>query len=182
MDHSNLRRTIIIAFIILLIALRFLLLDFANFAPIAAAGIFAVYYFSNKKLAFIIPLVVLFLSDLLLQLNTGKGLYLERSVDYLGLITGIGIAYLIFQKSRSFGSVLGVTILSSLAFFFISNFGVWATGAMYEKSFTGLLTCFEMGIPFYRSTLIGDVVFTFLFIALFEIVQILIPQLQLQTK
>jgi hypothetical protein len=37
---------------------------------------------------------------------------------------------------------------------------VWATGTMYPKSWAGLLTCYDAGIPFFRSTVESDLLFT----------------------
>ena len=49
--------------------------------------------------------------------------------------------------------------------FIITNFGVWATGRMYAKNFSGLVEAYAMGLPFFRNTLVGDVFFNLLFFA-----------------
>jgi hypothetical protein len=56
--------------------------------------------------------------------------------------------------------VAGATLASSVSFFVISNFAVWACYATYPKSFAGLMTCYAAGIPFFRRGLGGDIVFT----------------------
>lgn len=174
----NLQQVLIAFLVIALVAMRFLLIDSANFAPIAAAGIFAIYYFKNKKIGFVLPIVALFISDLILQFQTGNGLYFARAIDYLGLFAAIAIAFGLFQQSKSVGNILGATVLGSLAFFVISNFGVWATGTMYPHTFGGLITAFEMGIPFYRSTFAGDLFFTGVFFGTFELLKAFLPQLR----
>src|SRR6185437_14599650 len=42
----------------------------------------------------------------------------------------------------------------------VINFAVWLFGTMYDKSFAGLLQCYTMAIPFFRGTLVSDLVFT----------------------
>lgn len=47
--------------------------------------------------------------------------------------------------------------LASLAFFLLSNFGVWLY--WYPRTLEGLITCYTLALPFLRNTLMGDVVF-----------------------
>src|ERR1700690_2326108 len=49
---------------------------------------------------------------------------------------------------------------SSVAFFLLSNFAVWAAYNMYPKTLTGLMTCYTLAIPFFKPSLVGDLVFT----------------------
>jgi len=56
--------------------------------------------------------------------------------------------------------IIGAALGSSISFFLISNFMVWAAGTMYPKTWPGLLTCYAAGVPFFRHTLEGDLVFT----------------------
>jgi hypothetical protein len=54
-----------------------------------------------------------------------------------------------------------VTLGASMLFFTVSNFASWLEQALpYGYSFAGLIDCFAAGVPFYRGTLIGDVVFS----------------------
>ncbi|MCD8484725.1 hypothetical protein LRY65_04335 [Candidatus Woesebacteria bacterium] len=47
--------------------------------------------------------------------------------------------------------------LASFAFFAISNAGVW--WHWYPHTWSGLLTCYTLALPFYVRTLLGDVTF-----------------------
>ena len=49
---------------------------------------------------------------------------------------------------------------SSVAFYLLSNFAVWAAYNMYPKTLTGLMTCYTLAIPFFKPSLVGDLVFT----------------------
>jgi len=55
---------------------------------------------------------------------------------------------------------MGSALASSVSFFLLSNFAVWAAHDMYPKNFSGLMTCYAMAVPFFRGTLAGDLVFT----------------------
>jgi len=54
----------------------------------------------------------------------------------------------------------GAAIGSSVSFFAVSNFAVWACWNTYPKTFSGLITCYAAGLPFFRRGLAGDLVFT----------------------
>ena len=57
--------------------------------------------------------------------------------------------------------VAGAALASSVSFFVISNFAVWACWpTMYPRSFAGLMACYDAAIPFFRRGLAGDLFFT----------------------
>ena len=56
--------------------------------------------------------------------------------------------------------ILGSALAGSVAFFVVSNFAVWAAWDMYPRSFAGLLTCYDAGLPFFRHAVVGDLLFT----------------------
>ena len=88
------------------------------------------------------------------------------------------------MKRVRVGSVLGFSLASSLMFFFITNFGSWFAGffpteavpAMYPMTFSGLVACIEMGIPFYKNTLISDMLFSGVLFGSYGLYQILSKQ------
>jgi len=120
-----------------------------NFSPVTAIALFGGLNFSDKRIAFSIPLVVLFLSDLIL------GISLINLFVYTGFLTIVFLGTKI--KSIKFGNI----ILSSFIFFLISNFGVWIIG--YPKNIEGLILCYTMAIPFFGYSIAGDLFFGYLF-------------------
>ena len=120
-----------------------------NFSPVTAIALFGGLNFSDKRIAFSIPLIVLFLSDLIL------GISVINLFVYTGFLTIVFLGTKI--KSIKFGNI----ILSSFIFFLISNFGVWIIG--YPKNIEGLILCFTMAIPFFGYSIAGDLFFGYLF-------------------
>ena len=120
-----------------------------NFSPVTAIALFGGLNFSDKRIAFSIPLVVLFLSDLIL------GISMINLFVYTGFLTIVFLGTKI--KSIKFGNI----ILSSFIFFLISNFGVWIIG--YPKNIEGLILCYTMAIPFFGYSIAGDLFFGYLF-------------------
>ncbi len=132
--------------LVLIAALTRLVPHPPNFAPITAMSLFCGAYFTRKQLAFIVPLLAMLISDLFLGFHTISAfVYLSFSV-----ITWMGQ-----QKNRVTPKLV---LLGSILFFFISNFGVWLL--YYPKSIDGLVTCFMLAIPFFATSLLGDVIYS----------------------
>lgn len=81
-----------------------------------------------------------------------------------GFYSGFLFNYLGFFGYWLFGRMaktqkLQVILLpfASFTFFIVSNFGVWWN--WYPHNFSSLITCYTLAIPFYKNTLIGDLVF-----------------------
>ncbi len=83
-----------------------------------------------------------------------KGLYPGFWITYLGFA-----AYPLLGKFSQHNLKKQVLYLpaASFLFFLISNFGVW--WYWYDHTFSGLMTCYLLAIPFYTRTLIGDLLF-----------------------
>jgi len=138
-----------------------------NFAPMAAMGLFGGAYLSKKWVAFIIPMLAIWLSDLLLNntvyahMNDGFTFFYEGWAWQYGsylLITLIGI--FILKKDTSAMKITGTALLASATFFLVSNFGTWASGIMYPMDLGGLFTCYAAGIPFLKGTVMGDLFYS----------------------
>jgi hypothetical protein len=54
----------------------------------------------------------------------------------------------------------GLGLGSSVWFFAWTNFGVWlmGDGTMYDRSWSGLVSCYDAAVPFYRTMLEGNLV------------------------
>jgi len=117
-----------------------------NFAPITSIALFTGFHFVNKRLALFIPLICMFLTDLIL------GVHSLMPIIYLSfvLISMIGLK----AKSLSLGTVLSASSL----FFVVSNLGVWYF--YYPLTWAGLSSCFILAIPFFINALMGDLFYT----------------------
>ena len=60
--------------------------------------------------------------------------------------------------------ILAAALTSSVSFFVLSNFAVWASSTgLYPKTMEGLITCYAIAVPFFRQALEGDLLFTTVF-------------------
>jgi hypothetical protein len=138
----------------------------ANFAPITAIALFGARYLP-KKFTFILPISIMLISDLFL------GFYGSEMFFVYGSFILAGIIGLINQDKKALSFIPLASISSSVIFFLISNFGVWLTTTMYAKNLLGLQSCFIAAIPFFRSTLLSDLLYTTLFVGGYKLSLIL---------
>lgn len=142
-----------VVLIILGIAARFLPHP-ANFAPIGAIAIFSGLYLP-RRWAVVLPLAAMFFSDLFIGFYSWQ---IMLSV-YLSLVI-MALIGLVVRRKKNVATVLGGTILGSVAFYLITNFSVWAFGSMYAHNLSGLAQSYIMAIPFFRNSLLGDLFYT----------------------
>ena len=154
MSKSDTKSWISIFTIVILAVVTRLIPHAPNFAPIGGLALFSGSHF-KKKIALAIPLIAMFLSDIFLGFHKTIP-YVFLSFIIIALIGGL-------IKSNKWQSLLSASLISSVLFFLITNFGVWANGSMYQKNLNGLMQSYAFGIPFFRNTLISDLFYTFSF-------------------
>ncbi len=141
-----------------------------GFAPQFAMAIFGGAVIADKKLAFILPLISLFISDVLYEL-----LYVNGLSEINGFYEGMWVNYLIFGsltivgffiQPNKVGSIAKGVFTAPTVFFLVSNFITWAGNGGYQraKTVSGLMQAYIDGIPFYNNSLVATAVFSlFLF-------------------
>lgn len=144
-------------FVLLAVAVRFLPHPW-HFTPVAACLLFFGARGPRKWLW--LPVLALPVSDLLLD----KFVYAYPFTWDL-LITWAWYAAMLWLGTKLTRHqkplpLIGAALSASVSFFLLSNFGVWAATAMYPKTLSGLMSCYAVGIPFFRHTAEGDLVFT----------------------
>ncbi len=142
-----------------------------NFAPLAAISLCGGIYLP-RRLAAIVPLSILLISDLLLNFHYGVPLFHgEIVVRYvaLGLVVVLG---LIIRKHPALWRVLAASVAGSTLFYILTNTGSWLFSPIYARTFSGWLQALTVGEPgwpsttlFFRNSVVSDLLFTLLFVA-----------------
>lgn len=121
-----------------------------NFTPIGALAVWGGMRLApGKNVLFVLATMVI--SDLFL------GFHSTVWYVYASLLL---VTWLASRMPVKLGSVIGTTLLGSVLFFIVTNFGVWQTTTMYPHTLAGLQQSYAMAIPFFRSSLMGDVFYT----------------------
>jgi hypothetical protein len=138
----------------------------ANVAPIAAMALFGGLYL-NKNYALVVPFIAMVVSDIFLGFH-------DTMVFVYGSFLLTGIIGLTLQKKKSLPTVFLASMFSSVLFFLITNFGVWLMGTMYMKNLNGLIQAYMYAVPFFRNTILGDLLYIGLFCAGYEFIMVVL--------
>lgn len=148
-----------------------------NFAPIGAMALFGAAYFKSRWAALLVPLAALWLSDLAVTNIVHSAFYPSFTFFYEGFYWVYGatvltvlLGFLTLNKV-SFGRVAGSAIGAAILFFLITNFGSWIYEPIYSKDLSGLMASYIAGIPFFRGTLAGNLLYSAVLFGGFELAQ-----------
>lgn len=132
-------------------------LDIApNFAAVAGVALFAGFIFRSRLLAVMVPVAAMLISDAILG---GYPLAVMVSV-YLCMMLPI-LFKPVLGAQPGVVRIAGSSLACSAIFFVVTNFAVWGTGGLgYARTLAGLLECYTNALPFFRYTLLGDLVFS----------------------
>lgn len=131
-----------------------------GFAPQIAMALFGGSLFVNdKKWAFFLPLMSMFLSDCMYQI-----MYLNNMTEISGFYDGQWINYALFGLLTCFGfnikikntkSFFGGILFGPLFYFLTSNLFVWVNSGGYNRP--TLIQCYIDGIPFYINSVFATI-------------------------
>ncbi len=82
---------------------------------------------------------------------------------YASLLLSFFIGKFLAQKSDSPLQFISSSIISSLAFFLLSNFGVWTENLLYPMNIAGLITCYAAALPFIMNEIASSIFFVSVF-------------------
>jgi hypothetical protein len=141
-----------------------------NFTAIGATALFGGAYFQSRSLSLVVPLLALFISDMILGFHPTMVFVYAA----FALIVVLGWS---LQEKKTAMRLATYSLVTSCVFFLISNFGVWVMEPFYSKDTTGLMACFVAGIPFFANQVMGDLFYVGLLFGTFEYAQRHIPVL-----
>ena len=167
----NKPRVVVLAGLIAAVAAARLIPHAPNFSPVAAIALFGGASLGDKRLAFLVPLAALFVSDLVLGFYPGI-------VSVYGAFAAIVAIGFWLRRHRSAPAVVGASLAGSCLFFVVTNFAVWAGGTLYPHTGAGLATCYAAAIPFFRNTVAGDLLYAGVLFGGFALVEKRFPVLR----
>lgn len=133
----------------------------ANVTAVGGLAIFSGARLGVKKAMFI-TIAVMVISDWVL------GFHSVMWATYGSMLAAVMLGRYV-GKSRSIVRIAGLTLSSSVIFYLMTNFAVWAApGSMYPHTAVGLFDSYIMALPFFRNSLIGDMCYTAMFFGAYE--------------
>jgi hypothetical protein len=124
-----------------------------NFTPLIALALFSGVQARKASTGVVVTVLALALGDAVMGFY--QGFWYVYGAALIPVLLGR------FIGDRAGAKSIGLAaVASSLSFFVITNFMVWAGGHLYPHTAAGLTACFAAGIPFYRNQLLGDAFYT----------------------
>lgn len=167
MGKKNFKQIPIAIFIILFgVIFRIFLnakIGIPNFEAVTALSLLSGSFLGGIYTA-LVPLSIIFLSDIYFG-NTSILIFTWSAF----MVIGIFGWFLRKRKSFNFrfvGQMTGMGIIASLFFYLYTNFGWWLLTNFYPHTWQGLINCYIMGLPFFKTNLLGNLFFVPLFTSL----------------
>jgi hypothetical protein len=154
-----------------------------NFTAVLAIALFGGAKFRNTVLAIIVPLLVMFITDLsnfAIQFGSTDiviGFHSLMPLVYscIAITSLIGIY---ISKKQGAGYIIGGSIVASTLFFLVTNAGVWYHNPQFTQDVQGLMACYTIAIPFYGNQLLGDLFFSGMLFGAYSLASKRIPVLK----
>ena len=175
----------ILAVIVLTAAMSRLLPHPSNVTPVGAMALFGGAYFMKRWQSLIMPLVAMWLSDLVLNnviykaYNPNFTLFTEGGIFiYSSIALMVILGWVLLKKVKPMHVVVA-SLLGSTLFFLITNFGAWYVDPfnIYAETIDGLGLSYLAGLPYFLNTLAGDVLWCTVLFGGFEWAQKRFPAL-----
>jgi hypothetical protein len=140
-----------------------------GFAPQIAMALFAGSVVNDKKLSFLLPILSLFISDVLYEvlyrngLSSIGGFYHGQLLNYVlfAAITVIGFNI----RKENVLDIVAASLVGATAYFVFSNLAVFAFGGLdinglpYPKTAMGFADCYIAALPFYKMSVFATLFF-----------------------
>ena len=170
MIKFNKKFALAIGLIIVAICSRFVT-HIPNLTPVMAIALFSGTVFSNKRLAFALPLTAMFISDLFI------GLHPALFAVYSSLAIAVIIGFYLKRNLKA-SSLLISSLAGSIIFFIITNLASFFIDPVYlPHSFASLVRCYTMALPFFRNELAGSLLYNFVIFGAYKLAESRLPVL-----
>lgn len=182
LEKINIRNSVLILMILLAAAMRFVHLDnqnvWANFTPVGAVALFGGAYFTDKRKAYLVPLLTLFVSDMLinyLYFHHFVWFYADSIWVYISFALMVYIGTVI--PKINVANVVLASFAAVLVHWLLTDIDPWLYGTLYSKGLIGYFESLFAAIPFERSLLLGNLVYGFVLFSGFELAKRKFPVL-----
>jgi len=164
MQKQNNTSILIAVLLVLAAAISRVIMYPHNFSPMVGMALFAGATFTDKRLAFALPIFSMLLSDVMFEVfKIAPGFWgWGQLVGYciFALITIIAFT----MKKVNVVNVAVYSVASAIIFFLLSNLSFFLIDNrvyhLYTQDFNGLINCYIAALPFLKTGLAADLVYS----------------------
>jgi len=105
------------------------------------------------------------------------GFHSTQLFVYAGIVITVMLGFALKNRTRAL-PIAGASLISSVIFFILTNFGVWMMQDMYPHDAAGLIASYVAALPFFTNSILGDLGFAALLFGVFSFAEKRFPKLQ----
>jgi len=144
----------------------------ADFSPIGAMALFGGAYFNRKWKALAFPLLMLFLSDIVLHQTVfkkyGNGFLYAGWYWIYGAFALMVLIGRWLLKKVTVANFLVSVLVCVLIHWIITDLGIWIGSKTYAQNINGFIYCLEKAIPYEWRFMAGTLAYGIILFGLFE--------------
>lgn len=172
------KNILLISLYIFLIALSKFIPHQGNFSAIGGMVIFGGFMFGKKKDFFLITLISLFIVDFIFNNYVHPEYLKDRNelilFDYSMIWVYLSYILIVFCSSAylkhfSYSKLFLTSIGSSVIFYLVTNFAWLYRDTFYTKDFNGLIASYTAALPFFKTSLASNIIFSFIIFGFYDI-------------
>ncbi len=110
----------------------------------------------------------------------GYGLAPDQALTWMWYLAAVNLGAAALGKTFSIKRVMGSSLFLCISFFVVSNFSVWFEWNMYPKTLSGLAACYVAALPFFRNSLVAELLCSSLLFGLARYSQTLLVNARLK--
>lgn len=170
MIKNNYKKILILGFFILIGILSRIIDHIPNFTPLVGMSLFLSYLWKKEE-SIVFVLSTMLISDLIIGFDSIE----MRFIVYSSFLIPAFLGWVIKKQNKWYTKYLAIfssSLISSIFFFLITNFGVWLWSGMYDHTMEGLIFCYTMAIPFFKNSLAGDLFSSFFIFGVYDLIQL----------
>jgi hypothetical protein len=131
-----------------------------NFVPIGAVALYAGARLP-RRWAWLVPVAALVLSDVVLDYGRSRPVFeLSRWAIYFTIGATSLLGPLANRPKVGRWTLPFLALGGSTLFFLTTNLATWAEAQLYPLTWPGLVECYTLALPFFRQTILADLLGT----------------------
>ena len=164
-------RTYSLIAIVLLVSLYRIIPHPPNWSPVLALALFSGAHFIDRRVAVLVPVLAMLFADVIIGFHSSM-LFVYLSIALLVFMGGL------LQARKTAIHIGGASVVGSVVFFIITNFGAWLSlPGYYPRTASGLLEAYVAAIPFYTNTLLSTLFFAVILFGGYRVLEHFYPRL-----
>ncbi len=145
-----------------------------NVSPVMSAALFAGAKL-DRKTSWITLIAMMVVTDVVLSQIHGTAVFGWWSFFTFSGVLLVSVLGSTLRHAFTGPRFLACSLSGALLFWTWTNLGTWMTSGLYPINGAGLIACFAAAVPFLKTAVIGDLIWSFLLFVSYEFIQQRIP-------